>query len=148
MKTQVLWIPERMPGLNEVLDARGIVMRNRGGGTRRFDGYAKLKNAWAQKIALHARSQGFKRVTFGAFSYLFVEGDRRRDPSNIIAGGLKLIEDALQDAGLLAGDGWANVTAIAPYWVVGVEPGVLVACGETVLSKVQLVAIAGPRKVA
>jgi hypothetical protein len=146
--TQALWIPGPLPGLNEVLDARGVVMRNRAGGTRRFDGYAKLKRAWATKIGLYAREQQFTRVEFAAFSYLFVESSRRRDPSNIIAGGVKLLEDSLQEAGLLAGDGWANVTAIAPYWVLGVEPGVLVVCGESVLSKAQLVAAVGPRRVA
>jgi hypothetical protein len=76
---------------------------------------------------------------FGAFSYLCVERDRKRDPSNVVAGAIKLIEDALQAAELLPNDGWAQVTAIAPFWDVGDPPGVLVAVGEVALSKAALV---------
>lgn len=135
--TQFLWIPGKLPGLNEIIRERG---RTFGKGRKRSDGYAKLKLAWADRIKAHARAQRFRPVDFAAFSYLFVEAERRRDPSNVIAGGMKLIEDALQEAELLAGDGWANVTAIAPFWALGDPPGVLVACGESVLTKAELVA--------
>jgi hypothetical protein len=138
--TQFLWVPGKLPGLNDILDDKGVVFKHRGASPKRFDRYAKRKSAWAEKIRLLALQQRFARVDFGAFTYLFVEAERRRDPSNVIAGGVKLIEDALQEAELLAGDGWANVTAIAPFWMIGNPPGVLVAVGETALARAELVA--------
>jgi hypothetical protein len=41
--------------------------------------------------------------------YVFWEADRRRDPSNVVGGGVKIVEDALQAAGYMRGDGWGDV---------------------------------------
>ena len=109
---QSLFIPGRMPGLNEIIEAAG---------TRKgkWNAYMTLKSKWGDVIAAHARIQRFAEVKDGHFTYLFEEPDRRRDPSNVIAGGVKLIEDALQEAGLLANDGWGEVLSIRPYFTVG-----------------------------
>lgn len=126
---QKLWIRGRLPGLNEILDAR---MVRRG----RWNRYSELKRTWANQVALQARVQRTVPIAAGAFTYLFVEPDRRRDPSNIAAGGVKLIEDALQAAGLLEGDGWSVVRDLRCHWMVDrARVGVLVVVGDDVLGK-------------
>jgi hypothetical protein len=135
--TQFLWIPGPLPSLNDIIDARRRIFRVKG--KPAGDAYTKLKAAWTTRIRLRALAQRFRPVQFGAFSYLCVERDRKRDPSNVVAGAVKLIEDALQAAELLPNDGWAQVTAIAPFWDVGDPAGVLVAVGEVALSKAALV---------
>lgn len=124
---QDLWIPGPLPGLNEILDARGIVMKTKDGVARRHDGYSKMKRTWSERIALYARQQGFATVTGAAhFWYNIAEPNRRRDPSNFVAGAVKLIEDALQDAGLLKNDGWEHVLSIKTEWrLVPDRPGVM-----------------------
>jgi hypothetical protein len=117
-------IPGRLPGLNELLDARAnVVQRGRNGA--RWNKYSDLKRQVSEKIALLARAQEFNFIKGGFFSYLFIEKDRRRDPSNFVSAGLKIIEDALQMAGLLAGDGWNEVDAFDATWKVGLNPGVI-----------------------
>jgi len=114
-----------MPGLNEILDARG---RGRSFTARRWDGYNALKRKWMAVIVRAAKAQAFHRVEGGRFTYLFVEPDKRRDPSNIVSGGIKIIEDALISAELLPGDGWRHVASFRPYWMVRPEKvGALVA---------------------
>lgn len=41
--------------------------------------------------------------------YRYYEPSRRRDPSNINAFAVKVIEDALQTCGTISNDGWANI---------------------------------------
>ena len=62
-------------------------------------------------------AQRFGRIEAGHFTYLFREPTKKRDPSNIISAGVKLIEDALQEAGLLPNDGWRCVHGITCFWV-------------------------------
>ena len=102
-----------MPNLNDVIEASG----QRFGAQRRSSAYAQLKKKWSGTIMLLARSQGFICREGGHFTYIFHEPNRKRDPSNFIAGGVKLIEDALQDALLLENDGWTHVQGIRVRWV-------------------------------
>jgi hypothetical protein len=106
-----VWIPGPLPGLNEIIDARGHV---RG----KWNGYMAMKTKWGDRIATMAFVQKFPKITGGYFTYLFVERDRRRDKSNIAGGGVKLIEDGLQEAELLENDGWDQVLEIRPYFTV------------------------------
>lgn len=106
VQTAQLWIPGRLPGLNEII----LASSKRSG---KYSPYAKLKEQWGGTIALLAHAQNFPRlVGRHDFYYEFLEPNMRRDPSNFIAGGVKIIEDALQLAGLLDGDGWKNVASI------------------------------------
>ncbi len=116
VEIQALWIPGRLPGLNEIIDAAG---------TRKgtWNAYMSMKQKWGLNIATHARGQGFAAFEHGHFTYLFQEPNHRRDPSNVIAGGVKLIEDALQEAGLLKNDGWGEVLSIRPYYLVNANGG-------------------------
>lgn len=114
---QALWVRGRLPGLNEIIDARG----RRSATEYRWDGYNALKKRWADQIVLAARQQDFKATKGGRFTYLFVEPNQRRDPSNIAGGGIKIIEDALVGAELLPNDGWKCIATIRPYWTVRPE---------------------------
>lgn len=121
---QFLWIPWRLPKLNELLDARIRVYtpkggKSRGGATRKHmaslpNAYTVMKREWEGIIWTHARNRGFC-VAPGCwdFTYLFVEPDARFDPSNISSAAVKFIEDALQGTklrpALMDGDGWGTV---------------------------------------
>lgn len=124
--THQLWIPRPMPSLNELL-ARQAVVFKKGAKARRSDSYQKLKKEWTQYIQIHARQQEFPKLEGPyEFFYEFRELKKNRDPSNVMSGAVKLVEDALQEAGLLPNDGWKNVAAIAGQWTVDKErPGVL-----------------------
>lgn len=123
-----LWLPVRLPGMNEILDAR--MSRGKGASSaRQWNGYSTLKREWASKIKVLAFHRRFAFVERGYFTYLFVEPNQRRDKSNVIAGGIKLIEDALVEAKIITNDGWGVVADIRPYVVCGSEEkyGVLMA---------------------
>ena len=111
----LLWIPGRLPGLNELIEAR--MQRGKGLSTKgkRWSQYSDIKRQCEERIALCARSQRFA-PNGKHFNYLFVEGSQRRDPSNISAGAVKMVEDGLQKAKLLDGDGWKHVEGDTRYF--------------------------------
>lgn len=118
-----LWVPSRMPGLNELLSAKSTQRGN-------WSSYNDVKQRLFGQIQLLVRSKGIRPVGPGHFSFLFVEPDRRRDPDNVAAGGIKILLDALVGAEVLAGDGWAHVLGFVSYWQVGDKPGCLVTWDE------------------
>ena len=123
--THTIWVPGRLPGLNEFIAARG---RRRG----RWDPYARLKREWSIVVGMVARG----RIPNGAhWTYFHVEPNRRRDPSNFCAGAQKIIEDALQEAGKLEGDGWRHIGGFSHHWTVGDPPGCLVLVGPNAVSR-------------
>ncbi len=119
---QYLWIPGPIPGLNQIIDAAHTVY---GHGKSRSSEYRKMKRAWGERVEAYARNQRFQPVESGSFSYLCIEKARTRDPSNVAGGAMKLIEDGLQDAELLANDGWKNILALELHWATGDTPGVV-----------------------
>lgn len=142
----VLWLPVRLPGLNELLDARAQVFGSKHSphpgcslstsGTRLPNAYSKLKKKLTRDIGMLAKRAEVKPVGSGYWTYILVEPSRRRDPSNVISGAVKLVEDALQEAKLLANDGWGQVLGIQSYWFVGKRPGVVVVVSQAgVLSR-------------
>ena len=121
MADQLLWIPGRLPGWNELLDAKGVRFK----GTHKT-AYDVLKSKSQERIIFLARAQ-LKPVERAFFRYEFHEPDRHRDPSNVASGALKIVEDALQHAGILSNDGWKNVAGFAFEFVVDKEAqGVMV----------------------
>lgn len=91
-----LWIPGRLPALNELIFTKvrkGIRARTSAVETVRV-------------LALHARLPRFERASF---VFRWVEPNMRRDPDGVAGGGRKVILDGLVQAGVLAGDRWANV---------------------------------------
>ncbi len=92
-------IPGTLPGLNEVIsEAKSSPLK-----------YARLKkrmNRLVAACAIQARVRSFSRPVF--VSVTWYAPDRKRDKDNIAAG-KKFILDGLQDAGVLANDGWNQI---------------------------------------
>lgn len=110
-------IPARLPGLNELIEQRA----------RSPHLYRKTKERYGGIVALAARGAGLKPfVSPVAFAFHFMERDRRRDPDNIASAAMKICLDALQELGVLPGDGWKWVTGISLTWGVSKTPGVVV----------------------
>jgi hypothetical protein len=115
--TRTLTIPARMPGLNELIESAAIHRLR----------YRSMKQKWGRTVSLLARAQGFSPITEPShFEYEFGEPTRRRDPSNVAAGGIKILEDALQEAGLLPNDNWEWVLSFVATWKVSKDPYVKV----------------------
>jgi hypothetical protein len=130
--------------MNEILDAR--MSRGRGAASAvQWNGYSKLKREWASKIKVIAFHRRFAFVDRGFFTYLFIEPNKRRDKSNVIAGGIKLIEDALVEAKILANDGNNVVDDIRPYVTFGSDDSygvLLVVRDDRVLERAEMLALA------
>ena len=136
-----LWLPWQLPGMNELIDWRAVRFSN-GRKTRAVvpetkekygqNKYSVMKRKWGDSIALYARSRGFS-VPSGCwhFSYLFVEQTQRKDPSNVAAGAVKLIEDGLVKGKVMDGDGWGTVNSLHYYFLKDSPPGVLLGLSET-----------------
>jgi len=98
-----------------------------------------MKRDIGELVANTAVFQGLDKISSAYFTYIFIEPNKRRDPSNFIAGGIKLIEDGLQEAKILKNDGWKNILGIASYWIMDPEcPGVLVLISEHRISREEL----------
>lgn len=123
---QRLWIPGRIPGLNEIIEA-SVASGPVDARGKRSSSYRRDKKALTATIDILVGWQKVKPMAAGYFTYLFCEPNRRRDPSNFVAGGVKVIEDALRKAGVIPGDGWNVVRGYAPYWICDpTSPGVAV----------------------
>lgn len=131
---QRLWIPGPLPGMNEIIDARMRSSWQPNQRGRRWNAYSDMKKMWGERIGLLAQSQRFRPIENGFFTYLCYEKDRHRDPSNLVAGAVKLIEDALKDTQLLPNDGWAQVLGYVGHWHVQPSmPGVTLFVHEEML---------------
>jgi len=101
MIEQGFFVPGPLPGLNEMLDARGQGKRI---GRKRPNRYNDLKREWETLICLEIARQRIKPITTRAeFEFFWCEPNLRRDPDNISGGG-KLILDSLVIAEILPND--------------------------------------------
>lgn len=103
-------IDGRFPGLNEYTAAQR---------KNRFEGN-KMKRGYTGTAYYEAKRQ-LRGVRFGrpvAVRFHFVEKDRRRDLDNISGFAHKVILDGLVEAGILADDGWNEVTGISDTFAV------------------------------
>lgn len=109
-----------MPGLNEIIDARMVSSGPRGPKAARWNAYSKLKKQVQGTVAIAAFSQKFKPLERGHFTYLCKEArnanGKQRDPSNVLGGAMKMIEDALVECRLLPNDSWLEVLGIAGHF--------------------------------
>jgi hypothetical protein len=119
--TQQFFVPGKLPSLNDLIAAakgaggRGIV-------------YAKLKAQWTSDIAFHIKAARIRPVEGRAYlRFIWREGNQKRDPDNVAAGGRKLILDALVVAKVLKDDAWEFVAGWNDAWVLDARPGVEVA---------------------
>lgn len=122
---QTLWIPGRLPGLNEVIAAA----KGAGG---RGHAYAKMKRDLGELVWALAKAARLRPVTRARLAFRWVEKDRRRDPDNVSSAGRKFILDGLVKAGVLPGDGWAAVAGWSDAFEVGVKHGVEIVITEVV----------------
>jgi hypothetical protein len=115
-----------MPTLNELLEARGHFGSKVAGG-KRWNEYNSIKKGWEHHIGWLVRAQHLEPVDKAYFTYVFFEKSRRRDPSNVVAVGVKIVEDALHKAGILKNDGWGQVLGFSAFWEVDAKnPGIAV----------------------
>ena len=119
------WIPGPLPGMNDMTAKRG---RGRG------FAYAKAKEKWTNDIALLALAAHVPHFNRVHISYRWVEPNKKRDPSNVAAGGRKVVEDGLVRAKVLENDGWKQMAGPGAGWSadfeVGPRPGVEVTIEE------------------
>jgi hypothetical protein len=114
-----LWIPKQLPSYTNLVE---LACSPKAGPAR----YASLKRSAEDFVKAHARKCRFQ-AEGRAWTYLFLAPNERTDPSNIISGGIKVIEDALRGLKIIPNDGWRDVAYIRPYFVVSRKmPGVLV----------------------
>lgn len=131
----LLWVPSRLPGLNDLLNAKGTI---RG----QWNGYNAQKCIWYGQVALLCRAKGIQRQEPGFGTFLFAEPNTKRDPDNIVAGGVKLLLDSLVGADVLPGDGWRDNLGFAGYWTHRPSrPGCLVHWGSEILTKDAMLAL-------
>jgi hypothetical protein len=109
-----------MPGLNDVIEAR--MLRN-----GKWNGYTEMKAQWTGLVGLLATRANLPRFDRVHLSYVLYEPNMRRDPSNVVAGAMKFVEDGLKNAGVLPNDGWKNIASFQSQWFLDKEhPGVAV----------------------
>ena len=108
-----LIIPGRLPGLNEIIAAER---------TNKYKGAALKRDAGALVSAcIRQQLQGYRPRTPVEMRYLWIEPNRRRDKDNISSGGRKIIQDALVRCGVLADDGWPEISGFSDAF--GVDKG-------------------------
>lgn len=111
-----LWIPGQLAGMNEMLE--DVQAFSRGPGGKRFSRYQSRRAEHMNSIGFRILAAKLPKMESAHFTYVFREPNRRRDPSNVLAGALKLVEDSLQKMGVLENDGWFQVKGIQPHWLV------------------------------
>lgn len=125
----LLWIDGRLPGLNEIIDAR-----SRG---RKGIMYTRMKRKCTEAISRAAAVQKVKRFESVWLTYVHVEKDRRRDPSNFCGGAAKFIEDGLVQAKVIPNDGWKNINGFAHCWTTSSHDGTLVVISDEELMPIE-----------
>lgn len=96
------------PTLNDFIDAMN---RNRFIGAQMKKKYERIANE-----AIREQLKGVKIDRKVFIEYTYYEADKRRDKSNINAFAVKVIEDALQDCGVLKNDGWSDIAGYSQYF--------------------------------
>lgn len=125
--SQTLWYPGSLPGLNELIAARMRRATKSGKRKKWWNAYSEVKRQAEQNIALAILRCKLRPVSCGVFHYHFACFALRRDPSNLAAGAIKLIEDSLVGAGILPNDGPKQVLGIVQTFSLDRErPGIRV----------------------
>lgn len=98
--TQAFVIPGRLAGLNDFIGAANCNRHK----------YNALKRAEQDRVILFCRTSQIKPVdkTINLAINCY-EPNMKRDKSNVRSGAEKIIEDALQDAGIIKNDNWAGI---------------------------------------
>lgn len=97
-----IWIPGRLPGLNEIIAS---AKSSHG----KFNAYSRMKKTWVNYISKIIQECNLPKMQTIHLTCIFIERTRKRDQDNISAGGKKLIADSLITAGVIPNDGWRNI---------------------------------------
>ena len=103
------YIPKRLPGLNEIIKWSKQPIPWLSKGKKRVYQYTIEKQQVEDYIITHIYEQrGTKSIKFThcRIHFKWIEENKRRDPSNVCAGGRKFILDALVKFGILTNDNW------------------------------------------
>jgi Holliday junction resolvase RusA-like endonuclease len=103
------YIPKRLPGLNEIIKWSKQPVPWLSKGKRRVYQYTIEKREIENYIIAHIYKQSNNNIpnfTICQIYFKWIESNRRRDPSNVCAGGRKFILDALVKSGVLKNDNW------------------------------------------
>lgn len=130
-KQQRFFIPERLPGMNEMIDARlRFFTIKKGRQHIRISKYDNLKKKTERVITECIKGALLKPMNYVNVLFCWVEPKRNRDKDNIAAG-KKFIFDALMTTGIIKGDGWRHVSGFSDDFVVNKDkPGVWVTLEE------------------
>lgn len=113
-----VFLPGRWPLLNQLNNAKA--------GRYGHHAYHKLKMAWQHPATLLLKAARIPPLESARIRYLHRRADRRADKSNLAAAAMKIIEDAIVDAGILQDDGWNFVIGFTHDFEVGKPEGVAV----------------------
>lgn len=129
---QTFFVPGPLPGLNDLVAWAKRRDGKVGRSGKRWSAYAEQKRAWERAIFVAIRNAKVAPSPGPVFiGYVWHEANKRRDPSNIAAGGRKLIEDALVQAGILRDDGWRSIAGFSDRFAMARKlPGVWVSIEE------------------
>lgn len=129
--SQRFFIPERLPGMNEIIDARlRYITIKRGNRRYRISKYDNLKKKTERVILESINGAHLKPMRYVNALFCWVEPKRNRDKDNISAA-KKFIFDALVGAGIINGDGWRYVSGFSDDFVINADkPGVWVTLEE------------------
>ncbi len=105
-KSRIL-IPGQLPTLNKIIEAAKVRGGSHNSKGKQWNRYSEMKRKWTQYISGVIGIPEKQHVRF-FIEYNIWREDRRTDPSNIFAGYEKIILDALEHVGLIAGDGWKH----------------------------------------
>jgi len=115
MPPPVLWIPGKMPNLNDIINAKLHVFVPPALRGQPFmpsklpNEYNNLKKRWHVIIDRLCAEQNFDCPPCGYFNFVCIEENRRRDKDGVGAGAQKFIQDALVARGSLFNDGWKAI---------------------------------------
>ena len=109
MVTLKFTIDGKLPNLNDYI---GAMNRNRHVGNRMKQENQQLV-CWAiVNSELHQKA--FRTPV--QISYHFYEPNKKRDKSNVAAFAIKVIEDALQQMGVIANDNWQGIGSYSVFF--------------------------------
>jgi hypothetical protein len=92
-------------------------------GHGRGNAYSRMKAAFTGYVKSQALKANLRKVDRADWRFRWVAEDKRSNPDGISAG-VKFCYDGLQQAKVIANDGWAQVASIHHDFVVGPQAGV------------------------
>ena len=110
MTTIRVVLPFGLPGLNEILAAKGNTFITRG--SKRRSAYTTLKKKYTSLVAKELVAQGCvpdEPHSMIEPTFMWFEPHKRRDLDNISAGGVKFVMDAFVEVGIIPSDNLMHV---------------------------------------